>query len=99
MAVRSAKEIEHAMEAFAREPNGGLLAVPETTVSLHRELIIGLAARHRLPAIYPYRYLAAQGGLASYGIDVKDQWRRAASYVNRILRGEKPAHLPVQAPV
>jgi putative tryptophan/tyrosine transport system substrate-binding protein len=99
MSVRSAAEIEHAIEAFARDPNGGLLTVPETTATLHRELIIRLAAQHRLPAIYPYRYHATEGGLASYGIDVKDQWRRAASYVDRIFRGEKPADLPVQAPI
>jgi putative ABC transport system substrate-binding protein len=99
MAVRSAAEIEEAIHAFALEPHGGLLMVPETTATLHRELIIRLAAKSGLPAIYPYRYHATQGGLAAYGIDVKDQWRRAAGYVDRILRGEKPANLPVQAPI
>jgi putative ABC transport system substrate-binding protein len=98
MTVRNADDIEHAINAFASEPNGGFIGVPETTLSLHRELIMRLAARHRLPAIYPYRYFAARGGLASYGIDVIDMWHRAASYVDRILKGEKPADLPVQAP-
>jgi putative ABC transport system substrate-binding protein len=73
--------------------------VPEVTISMHRELVMGLAAQLRLPAIYPYRFFVMQGGLASYGIDLQDMWRRAASYVDRILRGEKPADLPVQAPV
>ena len=99
MPVRSAAEAESSIDAFAREPNGGLLGAPEITITLHRELIMRLAARHRLPAIYPYRYFPASGGLASYGIVVTDQWRRAASYVDRILKGEKPADLPVQTPV
>jgi putative ABC transport system substrate-binding protein len=98
MAVRGASEIEQAIGDLAREPGGGLLMVPETTATLHRDLIIALAARHRIPAVYPYSYHATQGGLASYGIDVKDQWRRAASYVDRLLKGELPANLPVQAP-
>ena len=98
MEVRNAVEIEQAIDDFAREPSGALLSVPETTVSVHRELILNLVARKRLPMIYPYRYFPDHGGLASYGIDVRDQWRRAASYVDRILKGEKPADLPVQAP-
>ena len=81
------------------EPDGALLGVPEVTLTLHRKLILALAAEHRLPALYPYRYFPAEGGLASYGIDVRDMWRRSASYVDRILNGEKPADLPVQAPV
>jgi putative ABC transport system substrate-binding protein len=97
--LRSVSEVERSIDAFAREPNGGLLGAPEITITLHRELIMHLAARHRLPAIYPYRYFAVGGGLASYGIVVNDQWRRAASYVDRILKGEKPADLPVQTPV
>jgi putative ABC transport system substrate-binding protein len=98
MDVRNAVEIERAIEAFAREPNGGMLAVPETTVTLHRELVIGLVTRLRVPMLYPYRYFPNYGGLASYGIDVREMWRRAASYVDRIFKGEKPADLPVQAP-
>jgi putative ABC transport system substrate-binding protein len=98
MNVRDAAAIEHAIEALARESNGALLGVPEVTVTLHRELVLRLLAQHRLPAIFPYRYFPAAGGLASYGIDVIDQWRRGASYVDRILKGEKPADLPVQAP-
>src|SRR5262249_27060801 len=82
----------------SREPNGGMLAVPETTVTLHRELVIGLVTRLRLPMLYPYRYFPNSGGLASYGIDVREMWRQAASYVDRIFNGEKPADLPVQAP-
>ena len=96
--ARNAADIEHAIEAFAREPKGGLLTVPEFTASIHRALIFELAARHRLPAVYPFRFYAADGGLASYGPDQVDQYRRAAGYVDRILRGAKPADLPVQAP-
>jgi putative tryptophan/tyrosine transport system substrate-binding protein len=81
-----------AIAAFARSPNGGLI------VNVHRELIIALAARHRLPAIYSFRLFAAGGGLISYGPDSIDPHRRAAGYVDRILKGEKPANLPVQAP-
>jgi putative ABC transport system substrate-binding protein len=82
----------------AREPRGGLLMVPEFTASMHRALIFRLAARHGLPAIYPFRFFAVDGGLASYGPDQVDQYRRAAGYADRILRGAKPADLPVQAP-
>jgi putative ABC transport system substrate-binding protein len=99
MAVHDATELRRAIEDLAREPGGGLLGVPEVTISMHRELVMGLAAQLRLPAIYPYRFFVTQGGLASYGIDLQDMWRRAASYVDRILRGEKPVDLPVQAPV
>jgi putative ABC transport system substrate-binding protein len=98
MDVRNAVEIEQAIETFASEPNGGMLAVPEVTVSLHRDLVVGLVARLRVPMLYPYRYFPSHGGLASYGIDVRDMWRQAASYVDRIFKGEKPADLPVQAP-
>jgi putative ABC transport system substrate-binding protein len=98
MDVSNAAEIERAIDALARERNAGLIGVPEVTMTLHRELIIRQLARHRLPAVYPYRYFPAQGGLASYGIDVRDMWHRSASYVDRILRGEKPVNLPVQAP-
>ena len=96
--VRNAAEIERAIDDFAREPNGGLIVLPSQIATTHRDLIIALAARHRLPAIYPWRYFPESGGLSSYGIDTIDMFRRAASYVDRILRGEKPADLPVQAP-
>jgi putative tryptophan/tyrosine transport system substrate-binding protein len=96
--VRNAGEVERAIEGFVREPNGGLIVLPSPIAPTHRELIIALAARHRLPAIYPFRYFPEYGGLASYGIDTVDVYGRAASYVDRILKGEKPADLPVQAP-
>jgi putative ABC transport system substrate-binding protein len=96
--VRHAAEVERAIDDFAREPAGGLIVLPSQIATNHRELIIALAARHRLPAIYPWRYFPESGGLSSYGIDTVDMFRRAASYVDRILRGEKPADLPVQAP-
>jgi putative tryptophan/tyrosine transport system substrate-binding protein len=95
--TRDASEIERAVAAFAGEPNGGLIAASGSGVLLHRELIVALAAR-RLPAVYPYRSHVMSGGLACYGPDGVDQFRRAAQYVDRILRGEKPADLPVQAP-
>ena len=93
-----AGEIERAVTAFAGEPNGGLIAASGAGVILHRELIVTLAARHRLPAVYAYRGHIASGGLISYGSDQVDNFRQAASYVRRILKGEKPADLPVQAP-
>jgi putative tryptophan/tyrosine transport system substrate-binding protein len=97
--VRSADEIEHGIAAFARSANGGLIVVgPTSSVQLHRNLIITLAARHRLPAIYVNRLWSTAGGLISYGADALDQYRRAAGYVDRILKGEKPADLPVQSP-
>jgi putative ABC transport system substrate-binding protein len=95
--VRDVTRIEQAIIALTREPNDGLI-VTSTGASVHRTLIIDLATRHRLPAVYPYRYYASGGGLISYGPDTVDQYRRAAGYVDRILRGEKPADLPVQAP-
>lgn len=97
-AARNAAELERAIEASAREPNGGLVVLPDVSTVNHRNEIIALAARHRLPTIYPYRFFAASGGLVSYGSDVADVYRRAASYVDRILRGAKPANLPVEAP-
>ena len=96
--VRDAGEIDRAVTAFARSPNGGLIVTASALATRHRDLIIALAARHRLPAVYSYRYMVAAGGLASYGPDSLDQYRRAAGYVDRILKGEKPADLPVQAP-
>ena len=96
--VHDASEIERAIVSFAQEPNGGLIVLPDVTTGADRALIIGLAARHRLPAVYPFRYMVAEGGLVSYGEDVGDLYRRAATYVDRILRGEQPPDLPVQAP-
>jgi putative ABC transport system substrate-binding protein len=96
--VGSAEEIERGITAFAREPNGGLIVLPLPMTVIHRNLIIKLAAQHRLPNVYNSRFFAAEGGLVSYGADVLDQYRRTASYVDRILKGEKPADLPVQAP-
>ena len=96
--VGDAGQIERTVAAFARSPNGGLIVTASTSAVIHRELIIALAARHKLPAVYYRRYFVASGGLMSYGPDFLDQFRSAASYVDRILRGEKPADLPVQAP-
>jgi ABC-type uncharacterized transport system substrate-binding protein len=96
--VRDAGEIEGAVAAFARAPNGGLIVTASPAAVLHRELIVSLAARHKLPAVYFERHFVAAGGLISYGPDQIDMYRRAAGYVDRILKGEKPADLPVQAP-
>ena len=110
--VRDTGEIERAVAAFAHAalasgqrgdsmvhaPNGGLIVTASPAVQLHHELIISLAARHKLPAVFPFRYIAAAGGLMSYGPDQVEQYRQAAGYVDRILKGEKPADLPVQAP-
>jgi putative ABC transport system substrate-binding protein len=96
--LRDAGEIERAITAFARAPNGGLVVTASPLSVVHRDLIIALAARHKLPAVYYERFYAAAGGLISYGANFVDQYRRAASYVDRILKGEKPADLPVQAP-
>jgi len=92
-------DIERAVSAFARTSNGGLIVVIGAQGAVHRELIVTLAARHRLPAIYPYRYFITIGGLISYGPDEIDQFRRAAGYVDRILKGERPGDLPIQAPI
>jgi putative ABC transport system substrate-binding protein len=97
--VRDAGEIERGIAAFARSPNGGLIMVgPGSSVTLHRDLIIRLAAQHQLPAVYGSRFDVANGGLIAYAADQVDQFRRAASYIDRILKGEKPGELPVQAP-
>jgi putative ABC transport system substrate-binding protein len=96
--VQSAADIEQVMNAFAQGPGGGLITPPDATTLPHRELILALAARHRLPAIYPYRFFLTSGGLISYGMDYADVFRRASGYVGRVLKGEKPADLPVQAP-
>jgi len=96
--VRDAGEIERAVTEFARSPNGGLIVTGSAAGIRQRDLIVALAARHKLPAVYFNRFFVAAGGLVSYGANEIDQFRRAASYVDRILKGEKPADLPVQAP-
>jgi putative tryptophan/tyrosine transport system substrate-binding protein len=96
--VRDAAEIERALAAFARASNGGLIVTTSAPAALHRDLIIELVARHRLPTVYPFSYYVTSGGLISYGPNTIDPYRRAASYIDRILKGEKPADLPVQAP-
>ena len=96
--ARDAGEIERAVTAFARSGNGGLIVTASALATRYRDPIIALAARHRLPAVYPYRYFVTVGALISYGPDYVDQYRRAAGYVDRIVKGEKPADLPVQAP-
>ena len=96
--VRDAGEIERTIAAFAQASNAGMIVTASTSAVIHRHLIVMLAARHRLPAVYSFRYFATTGGLLSYGPDPIDMYRRAAGYVDRILKGEKPADLPVQAP-
>ena len=96
--VREASEIEHTITSFARSPNGGLIQTGSSLAAAHRQLIITLAARHKLPAVYSTRFFVKAGGLISYGPDFIDQFRQAAGYVDRNLKGEKPADMPVQAP-
>ena len=96
--VHNPEEIETAMAALTREPNSGLIVMPDVFILAHREQIIALADRYRLPAAYAYRLFPTSGGLMSYGTDLVDLFRRAAPYVDRILKGEKPADLPVQTP-
>src|SRR5262249_27747946 len=96
--LRHAGEIERAVSEFARGPNGGMIVTASQFGANHPDFIAALAARHKLPAVYPYRYFVNAGGLMSYGSDLLDDFRRAADYIDRILRGEKPANLPVQAP-
>ena len=96
--VRDPSEIERAITGFASQPDGGLVVTASALAVIHRDLIIKLAAQSRLPAVYPYRFFVDGGGLISYGVDRVDQFRRAAGYIDRILKGEKPADLPVQAP-
>ena len=97
--VENAGDIQRVIAAFAAAPNGGLLFLPSGTTTLHRDLVVALAARYRLPAVYPFRFYVTAGGLMSYSTDLVDQSRQAASYVDRILRGATPTHLPVQAPL
>jgi putative ABC transport system substrate-binding protein len=96
--VRDTSELQPVIAAQAREPNGGLIAMPDSFTDAHRVEITSLVARYRLPAVYPFRFFAEVGGLLSHGVDRTDNFRRAATYVDRILKGEKPAELPVQAP-
>ena len=96
--LRDPGEIERAISAFASSPNGGLIVTAAPLIVVHRDLIVTLAARHKLPAVYHSRYFTAGGGLISYGTDIYDLYRRAAGYVDRVLKGEKPSDLPVQAP-
>jgi putative ABC transport system substrate-binding protein len=96
--VDNAADIERAIDAFARTPNGGLLLPPDNTTIVHRDLVVALAAKHRLPAVYALRIFVAAGGLMSYEADIVEMFRQSASYVDRILRGGNPADLPVQAP-
>jgi ABC-type uncharacterized transport system substrate-binding protein len=98
MQVSNAEDVSVAIESFARLPNSGMIVLPATT-AIDRHVIASLATKHRLPAIYPYDYYAEAGGLVSYGSDTRDVYRRAAGYIDRILRGEKPSDLPVQTPV
>ena len=96
--VATATDIEHAIESVAGAPNGALLLPPDGTTVLHRDLVVALAARHKLPAVYAFNFFVTAGGLMSYGTDQVNVFRLAASYVDRVLRGDKPADLPVQAP-
>jgi putative ABC transport system substrate-binding protein len=96
--LRNADEMEGVIEQFAREPNGALLVLPDLFTATNRQSIIALAARHRLPAVYPFRYFVASGGLMSYGTETLETYRQAAAYVARVLKGENPGDLPVQAP-
>src|SRR4051812_4779139 len=96
--VGDVHEIERSITAFARDPDGALIVTVSPSAIRHREMIIRLAVRYKLPAVYPYRFFATNGGLISYGPDTIEPYRRAAGYVDRILKGEKPADLPVQAP-
>ena len=96
--INGIADFEPAIQSFARVADGALLMVPDGTLVAHRDVIIALAARYRLPAVYPWRYVVAEGGLMSYGVDVVDAFQQGASYVSRILRGENPADLPVQVP-
>ena len=96
--VREGAEIERGVNAFARAPNGGLVVTASPGTTTHRELIARVAVRNKLPSVGPFRSFVESGGLVSYGANIEDQFRRAAGYVDRILKGEKPADLPVQAP-
>ena len=96
--VKNPGEIEQDISEVAREPDGALIVTPDLTTTLYRGAIINTTLRYRVPAMFPFRYVAAEGGLISYGVDAADQYRHAADYVDRILKGAKPRELPVQAP-
>ena len=96
--VRNATEIERAIAAIAQETNSALIVLPSVPALMHRDLIISLADRYRLPAIYPFSVFTREGGLISYGVDLADVYRRAASYIDLVLRGTKPGELPIQLP-
>ena len=97
--IENAADIDRVLATLAGAPNGGLLVLPSGTLTLHRDVVIALAARYRLPAVYPFQFYVTAGGLMSYSTDLVDQSRQAASYVDRILRGASPTELPVQAPI
>ena len=94
----SPADIERVLDALGRTPNSGFVATPDTTTTVHRDIIVALAAKHRLPAVYAFQFFVQAGGLMSYGVDQNENYRLGAAYVDRILRGDKPAELPVQAP-
>ena len=96
--VENAADIERSIAELGREANGGLMVMPDSITLIHRKLIVSLAERYHLPAIYPFRYFPDDGGLISYGIDLNDVWRRGATYVDRILKGSAAGDLPVQQP-
>ena len=98
MPIQDSGTIEKSIEAFAREINPGLMVLPDATTTVHEKLIVKLASQHRLPAIYPWRHYVTAGGLMCYAVDLPVLWRRAASYVDQVLNGEKPANLPIQQP-
>jgi putative ABC transport system substrate-binding protein len=98
MPIQDSGTIEKSIEAFAREINPGLMVLPDATTTVHEKLIVKLASQHRLPAIYPWRHYVTAGGLMCYAVDLPVLWRRAASYVDQVLKGEKPANLPIQQP-
>ena len=97
--VQDDSDIQQAIASFASDPNGGLIVASDATTTFQRQQIIEMASVHRIPAVYPFRFMSDEGGLASYGVDVTDIYRHAADYVDHILKGEKPSELPVQAPV
>jgi putative ABC transport system substrate-binding protein len=97
-AVRDPIDVDRVFDTLTREPNGGLMVLPDVSMINYREAIVALAARHRVPAIYPFRFFATSGGLMSYGTEVTEVFRRAAAYVDRILKGTSPGELPIQAP-
>jgi len=97
--VHERGDIERTIETFARQPAGGLLVLPDNFINANRELVVSMAEKYRLPAVYPFRFFVTSGGLLSYGVDVIDMYRGAASYVDRILKGAKAGDLPVQQPI